>query len=78
MERGRLVDVDTLAWADRQRSKNRGHHGQVGRGCATDNTEHLFIADVRRAAIQQKEPEVSDWVKEQEQEPEEAQHAAAG
>ena len=78
MECGRLVDVDALAWADRQRSKNRGHHGQVGHGGTTDNTEHPLIAEVRRAALQQKEPEVSNWVKEQEQEPEETQHAVPG
>ena len=60
--------------ANQHRSKNRGHHGKVGCGGATDSTEHPFIAEVRRVAKQQKEHEISDWVEEPEQEPKENEH----
>ena len=75
MECGRLIDLDASAWADAQRSKDRGHHGQVGRQGAANSREHTFIGEVRQAAQKQKENKVLDWLEEPEPEPEEVKHS---
>ena len=73
MEHGYIIDVDASAWADRHCSKNRGHHGQVQRGDTTAASEHPLIMEVRRAAQQQKNDEIPEWIKEPEPEPQEVE-----